>query len=110
LPLFEKARIEVYIPDLPRKAYQDLLNVLDQEFAHTFGGCTIIRGLEGSYLSKLGSKMQDRINVIYTDMNVAFEENFIAISNYTDEIRKAAFSALEEEAVLVAASKVFHSE
>ena len=67
MPLFEKARIEVYLPDLPKQAYQGLLNALDQEFTYAFGGCTIIRGLEGSYLSQAGLKLQDRINLIYTD-------------------------------------------
>jgi hypothetical protein len=54
LPLSEKARVEVYLPDLPRAAYQDLLGVLEQEFTYTFGGCTIISGLDGSYLSQAG--------------------------------------------------------
>lgn len=110
MPLFEKARIEVYIPDLPKKSYRDLLHALDQEFTYTFGGCTINRGLEGSYLSKLGLKMQDRVNLIYTDMSIAFDENLAAISDYTDALRIAAFEALEEEAILVVASKVHHSE
>lgn len=54
MPLSEKARVEVYLPDLPRAAYQDLLGVLEQEFTYTFGGCTIISGLDGSYLSQAG--------------------------------------------------------
>lgn len=110
MPLSEKARIEVYIPDLPKQSYQNLLAAFDQEFTYAFGGCTIIRGLEGSYLSRLGLKMQDRVNLIYTDTSFAFEGNFLKISRYTDKLREAAFEALEEEAVLVATLKVFHSE
>ena len=53
MPLSERARVEVYLPDLPKQAYQDLLEALDREFAYTFGGATIIRGLDGSYLSRL---------------------------------------------------------
>ena len=49
MPLSEKARIEVYIPDLPQQTYQNLLNALAQEFTYIFGGSTIIRGLDGSY-------------------------------------------------------------
>jgi hypothetical protein len=64
LPLSEKARIEVYLPDQPQPAYQDLLEAFDREFTHTFGGCTIIRGIDGSYLSQRGSKVRDRINLI----------------------------------------------
>ena len=67
MPLSEKARIEVYLPDLPLQAYADLLDALDQEFTYTFGGSTIIHGLDGSYLSQLGLRIRDRVNLIYTD-------------------------------------------
>jgi hypothetical protein len=110
LPLSEKARIEVYLPDLPKQAYQELLNALDQEFTYTFGGCTIIRGLDGSYLSQAGLKLQDRINLIYTDTPYGFEDNIEIISRYTDKLREAAFKALEEEAILVAVHQVYHSD
>jgi hypothetical protein len=110
LPLSEKARIEVYLPDLPKRAYQDLLESLDQEFTYAFGGCTIVRGLDGSYLSRLGIKVQDRVNLVYTDVPFAFDENFRGISRYTDELRAAVVAALEEEVVLVAALKVYHAE
>ncbi|MEK6284335.1 MAG: hypothetical protein AABO57_01180 [Acidobacteriota bacterium] len=63
MPLSERARIAAYLPDLPKPSYQELLETLDREFTYTFGGSTIIRGLEGSYLSQLGIKMQDGINV-----------------------------------------------
>jgi hypothetical protein len=54
LPLSERARIEVYLPDLPKPVYQDLLDALEQEFSYTFGGATILRGLDRSYLSRRG--------------------------------------------------------
>jgi hypothetical protein len=110
LPLSEKARIEVYLPDLPTAAYRDLLDALDQEFTYTFGGCTIIRGLDGSYLSRLGLRMRDRINLIYTDTPFAFEENFARISRYADELRDATHEALDEEAVLVVVLRVYHAD
>ena len=110
MPLSEKARIEVYLPDVPRPAYQDLLAALEQEFTYTFGGCTTVRGLEGNYLSHLGLRTRDRINLVYTDAPFAFEENFEIISAYADKLNEAAFAALEEEAVLVAVIKVFHAD
>ena len=67
MPLSEKARIEVYLPDAPHPAYAELLEVLDREFTYPFGGCTLVRGLEGSYLSRLGAVMRDRVNVLYFD-------------------------------------------
>ena len=99
MPLFEKARIEVYLPDLPKRSYQHLLETLDREFTHTFGGCTLIRRLDGSYLSKLGLQVHDRVNLIYTDTPFAFEENFESLSRYADELKAAAFAALDEEAI-----------
>jgi len=110
LPLSEKARVEVYLPDLPRAAYQDLLSALTQEFTYTFGGCTIVRGLDGSYLSQAGLQIQDRINLIYTDTPYSFEENIKVISTYADKLKAAAFVALEEETVLIVVSIVYHAE
>ena len=34
MPLSEKARVEVYLPDLPKQAYQNLLEALEQEFTY----------------------------------------------------------------------------
>ena len=110
MPLSERARVEVYLPDLPRATYQNLLAALTREFTHAFGGCTIISGLDGSYLSSLGTAIQDRINLIYTDTPYSFEDNFEIISNYADKLRAATFGALEEDAILVAVMKTYHSE
>lgn len=110
MPLSERARVEVYLPDLPRAAYQDLLNELAQEFTYTFGGCTIIRGLDGSYLSQASLQIKDRINLIYTDTSYAFEENFDVVSAYADKLKAAVDTALEEEAVLITVAKIYHAE
>jgi len=110
LPLSEKTRVEVYLPDLPRAAYQDSLNTLTREFTYTFGGCTIIRGLDGSYLSPAGSQIQDRINLISTDTPYEFDVNFEIVSAYADKLKAAVDTALEEEAVLVAVAKIYHAE
>jgi hypothetical protein len=110
LPLSERARIEVYLPDLPRFNYQDLLDALTAEFTYAFGGCTIIRGLDGSYLTKADLPIQDRINLIYADTPYAFAENFQIIETYADKLNRAALAALEEEAILIVISQVYHSE
>ena len=110
MPLSEKARVEVYIPDLPSPAYQNLLDTLEQEFTYTFGGCTIVRGLHGSYLSEAGFPMEDRINVIYTDAAIRFDPNLAALSRFMDKLSQAVFTALEEEAILITAFKVYHAD
>ena len=109
MPLSERARVEVYLPELPRAIYQDLLAALTREFTYTFGGCTIIRGLDGSYLSRAGQHVQDRINLVYIDTPYSFERNFEIISNYADKLKAAVLAALQEDAILVAAMKTYHT-
>jgi hypothetical protein len=108
LPLSEKARIEVYLPDLPHPTYRKLLEALEEEFTYTFGGCTISRGLDGSYLSSAGLIIQDRVNLIYTDIHLSFTSNADSLSAYAEKVRQAAYVALEEEAILIAVLPVFH--
>ncbi len=110
MPLSGKARVEVYVPDLPSPLYGALLQALEREFAFTFGGCTTIRGLDGSYLLRSGTIAQDWVNVIYTDAPFPVEENIETLSRYADELKLAAFEALEEEAVLVTIAEVYHAE
>jgi hypothetical protein len=110
LPLSEKVRIEVYVPDLPPHGYRSLLETLEREFSFTFGGCTIVRGLNGSYLSHAGDVVQDRVNLIYTDAPFSMRGNRDSIARYAAELKAATFKALEEEAVLVVVSTIFHPE
>ena len=109
MPLSEKARIEAYLPDVPRQEYQDLLGALEQEFTYTFGGCTTARGIEGNYLSRLGLRMRDRINLVYTDMPFPLANHFARIERYADQLRDAAFEALQEEAILIVVFPVYHA-
>ena len=110
MPLSERARVEVYLPDLPRAAYQDLLAALEQEFSYAFGGCSTIRGLEGNYLSQGGTIIRDRVNLIYSDTPFGFQEHRAALSRYADELRQAAAEALDEEAILIVMLGVYHAE
>ena len=110
MPLSERARIEVYLPDLPRLNYQDLLDALTTEFTYSFGGCTIVRGLDGTYLSQAELPIQDRINLIYSDTPYGFNENFETVSTYVEELNRAAHAALQEEAIFIVVSQVYHSE
>jgi hypothetical protein len=100
----------VYLPDLPKPAYQDLIESLVREFTYTFGGCTTVSELAGSYLSRQGLIVEDQIRLLFTDTPLLFTEDFERISHYADHLRQAAFLALDEEAVLVVAFPVYHSE
>jgi hypothetical protein len=66
--------------------------------------------LSGSYQSQLGLPIEDRINLLYTDTPFTFDEGFKRLSRYTDALRQTAFESLEEEAILVVAFKVYHSD
>ena len=109
MPLSARARIEVYLPDLWTRASQELLLLFNQEFTYTFGGATILRGLDGSYLSHLGQPLRDRVNLIYTDTPFSFAEHFALLSASTDKLRGAVVDALEEEAVLIVALPIYHA-
>jgi hypothetical protein len=109
LPLLERARVEVYVPDLPADQYSNLLLSFEEEFTYAFGGCTVLRGLDGNYLSGAGLKTPDRINLIYTDLPVALSTNFESAARYAYELKRAAFDALAEETVLVAVGQIYHA-
>jgi hypothetical protein len=109
LPLLERVRVEVYIPDLPTPAYRNLLLSFEEEFTYAFGGCTMARGLDGNYLSQSGVKTPDRINLIYTDLPLALSTNFESVARYAGELKQVAVEALAEETVLVAVSQVYHA-
>ncbi len=110
MPLSEKARIEVFLPDHPDTAYHNLPAILDQEFTYSFGGCSIIRGLQGSYLSHSGLPISDRINLIFTDTPLTLNGNLEKIGRYGERLRKAIHDGLPEEAILVVIVRVFHVE
>lgn len=76
MPLLERTRVEVYLPDLPSSEYQNLLRSFEEEFTYAFGGASIVRGLEGSYLSESGERIPDRINLLYSDAPLALSNGF----------------------------------
>jgi hypothetical protein len=86
----------VYLPDLPSSEYENLLRSLEEEFTYAFGGASIVRGLEGSYLSESGERIPDRINIVYSDLPVALSTNFEIIAAYVGELKKVSMEALSE--------------
>jgi hypothetical protein len=87
LPLLERVRVEVYLPDPSIAVYDNLLRSLEAEFTYAFGGCTILRGLEGCYLSRFGNRIHDRINLIYSDVPLALSIEFAVIAGYVTDVR-----------------------
>ena len=109
MPLLRRARIEIYLPDRERSDYKRMQRAFEQEFLHTFGGCTVIKRIKGMYLDSAGGTDFDKINLIYADTPFDFDESFEALSEYTDELRAAALAGSEEEAILIVVHEIYHS-
>jgi hypothetical protein len=110
LPLSKRARIEAYLPDKPQNpVYRRLQKAFEQEFLQTFGGATVIKNIKGLYLSESGKTDSDKINLVYADTPFDFDKHFKALSKYTDELRKSALEASEEESILVVVHQIYHS-
>ena len=50
MPLSEKVRIEIFIPDLSDPIYSRILEELGNELSYAFGGCTVV-ATNGKYRS-----------------------------------------------------------
>ena len=109
MPLSKRARIEIYLPEAGRSDYERLRSAFEQEFLHTFGGCTIIKNIKGLYKG-VGSEVHtDRISLVYADTPFDPDEHFKEISEYTDALREAALEASDEESILIAVHELYHS-
>ena len=102
------ARVEIFFPDLPEETYSRLQNELEKELTYTFGGCSVVQGVKGLYLSQRGRIEQDRINLLFTDIEFRFSEDFAELEEYVEYLHRAIISTLSEEKVLIVVHSVFH--
>lgn len=110
MPLSEKVRIEVFIPDLPDPIYDRILEELGNEFAYAFGGSTLLR-CEGKYRSSDGSILPDKVNLLFSDTPFVWNRDRLTIELYAQRLRIVVQRALtSEESVLVLVYPVFHEE
>ena len=109
MPLLERVRIEVYFPESEIPEYENLLQSLTKEFTYAFGGCSVVRGIEGSYLSILGNRIPDRINLVYFDAPLTLSIDFAIVAAYSRELKQAVMDTLTEEDVLIAVEQVYHT-
>ena len=107
--LLKRARIEAYLPEKNVKVYRLLRRAVEAEFLFTFGGCTVIKDIKGLYLHSGEKPDEDKITLVYADMPFGLDDNFEAVSSYSDAIREAAVEALPEQSVLVVVHEVYHS-
>jgi hypothetical protein len=108
LPLSEKVRVEIFVPDLPDPVYTRILEQLGDELTYAFGGCTVQPSF-GEYRSASGSIVPDRVNVLFTDAPLRLREDRRLIERYAQGLRDAVAQALgEEEAILRAVHTLLH--
>jgi len=110
LPLSERVRVEIFIPDLPDPIYQRILEELSDELSYAFGGCTVARTF-GKYRSSFGQILPDNINVLFTDAPFIWTQDRRIIERYLREIRNVVALALgKEESILIAVYPISHLE
>jgi hypothetical protein len=110
LPLLEKIRIELFIPDLPDPIYSRLLEELGDELSYAFGGCTVTP-TQGKYRSTAGSILPDKINILFTDTPFYWDKDRLLLEQYTTALRQVVQQVLRnEEAILIAVYPVYHIE
>jgi hypothetical protein len=109
LPLSSRARIEIYLPDAPKKIYRNARRAFEREFLETFGGCTVIKNIKGLYLDADGKTDEDKIVLLYADTPFEFRRNRAALSKYTDELRAIAHQTTNEESILIVVHEIYHS-
>lgn len=110
MPLSEKIRIEIFIPDLPDPIYGRILDEFGDELSYAFGGCTIA-STSGKYRSDSGAILPDRINILFTDAPFEWEKDQDVLERYAEGLRAIIEQTLkEEEAILVSVYPVYHIE
>ncbi len=110
MPLSEKVRIEIFIPDSLDDAYRDLQEELATELSYAFGGCTEVPA-SGKYRSFDGLICSDKISILFSDAPLLWERDRLVLSHYVERVKHAAQSALEqEEVVLISVFSVCHAD
>ena len=110
MPLSEKVRIEIFIPDLPDPIYNRILEEFSDELSYAFGGCTITSS-SGKFRSASGVILPDKINILFTDTPFEWGKDRAVITHYAEELHDIIQRALAgEEAILISVHSVYHVE
>jgi hypothetical protein len=108
LPLSEKIRIEIFVPDLPDLIYHRLLEEFGDELSYAFGGCTITPG-SGKFRSASGLILPDKINILFTDTPFEWKKDRAVIEKYAEELQDVIQQALRnEETILITVYSIYH--
>jgi len=108
LPLLERIRIELFIPDLPDNIYKNILEELGDELSYSFGGCSVVVA-SGKYRSEFGEIIPDRINILFTDTPFLWDKDRLIIEQYAERLKHVVATALsQEEAILITVNRIYH--
>src|SRR5262249_13191445 len=108
LPLSEKIRVELFIPELPDPVYGRLLEELSDELCYAFGGCSITTAA-GKYRTTAGAILPDNVRVLFSDTPFSWGKDRLLIERYAEQIRHVVQQVLSgEEAILIAVFPVYH--
>lgn len=107
-----RIRVEVYVPIRYEAAYQETLSWVIREFTELRGGCTVIENTGGYYLSQDDETIEDRVNVVYSDfpMNWDDKADRAEVLEYCSQLQSFLLMNLWEEAVLITARAISHFE
>lgn len=107
-----KIRVEVYIPIVFEIAYQETLSWVTEEFARLRGGCSVLENISGYYLSTTDEIINDRISIVYCDFPMNWENirERELVLEYCADLKKFLLENLWEEAILITASAVYHTD
>jgi hypothetical protein len=108
LPLLKRARIEVYLPRANDAAYKLIRAAFEKEFLATFGGCTLIADLKGSYLNEGGGVDADVIDLLYVDAPFDLDGHREVVAKYAEALQEIVLKTTPEEAVLVVVHETLH--
>ena len=109
MPLSEKVRVEIFIPNLPDPIYGNILEQLGNELTYSYGGSTTI-ATSGKYRSSDGLILPDKVNLLFSDTPFLWEQDRLLVELYVERIRRVVKRALaQEETVLVAVYPVYHA-
>lgn len=109
MPLSERVRIEIFIPDLSDPIYGNILEQVGNELTYAYGGSTTI-ATNGKDRSSEGFIFPDRVNLLFSDTPFRWERDRLLRELYAERIRSVVNRALaQEETVLVAVYPVYHA-
>ena len=109
MPLSEKIRIEIFVPDLPDPIYGRIVEEFGDELSYAFGGCTVTPSY-GKFRSASGLILPDRINILFTDTPFVWNEDRAVIEKYAEDLQDVIQQALKnEEVILVTVYPIYHA-